>query len=157
MFEKTDPKQLCAYNWSGWSPVPAHKNSIIGSQKSVVNIHRDGTCLLNVVAVTRVDYFQTGQLLLWYLLFGFLYSMLTWISLKKPRLCECQLYYYDKIFVFWKCGLRLKNKNMLNQDNVDKYIYLASACFYFQLDSIQSITYMLMSISIINSLLFTIW
>lgn len=61
------------------------KNGIIGSQKSVVNIHHDGTCMLNLVTVTLVDFFQTGQLRFYFqiLLFGFLYSMLRLISLKE--------------------------------------------------------------------------
>lgn len=50
------------------------KNGIIGSQKSVVNIHHDGTCVLNLDTVTLVDVLQTGQLHFYFqhLLFGFL-------------------------------------------------------------------------------------
>lgn len=74
------------------------QNSIIGSQKSVVNIHHDSTCMLNPVTVALVDFFQTGQLCFHFqfLLFGFLHSMLRLISLKKLRICECPLHDYVK-------------------------------------------------------------
>lgn len=33
------------------------QNSVIGSQESDVNIHHDGSCMLNLVTVALVDFF----------------------------------------------------------------------------------------------------
>lgn len=70
------------------------KHSIIGSQKSVVNIHHDGPCMLNLVSVTLVDFSKQTN-------FTFLLSWLTVClaflfnaEINIVNICELQLYYY---------------------------------------------------------------
>ena len=63
------------------------KNSINVSQKSVINVSDDGTCMLNLVTVTLVDFFLNRPIdvaSFKYSLFDFLYSLLRLVSLKKP-------------------------------------------------------------------------
>ena len=63
------------------------KTSVTVSQKSVINVSDDGTCMLNLVTVTLVDFFLNRPIdvaSFKYLLFDFLYSLLRLVSLKKP-------------------------------------------------------------------------